>query len=265
MRLKIYNKVKSIVELGYDYIYSKFIFNKAQVIFLENEKYSEYFSSRDGSIKILNKILNKTHNRVYNEEKDSAHWPIFAALTKVKKINRILEIGTYTGEFTAILSRLFPDAEIVTLDLPESDPILRNTYKRDDDALYDNFKSMQDENLQHSKNVKFILTNSFFLNVEEYGKFDLIWVDGGHNYPEVAWDLCNSYNALNDKGVLMCDDVIKMNTDYAKGFVSTDSFRVLEYINERVNGDIVYFLKRLDGKRYARKVNRKYVSFFEKK
>jgi len=112
--------------------------------------------------------------------------------------------------------------------------------------------------------VNLVLINSLFLHDKVDGTFDLIWVDGGHNYPEIAWDLCNSYNLLNKGGILMCDDIIKMEKDFARGFVSTDSYRVLEYINQRINSDISFFLKRLDGKRYARLKNRKYIALLKK-
>jgi predicted O-methyltransferase YrrM len=264
MIIKSINKINDLIGSIYDYLFEKYFFNKENILIKEVAKFNNLAISRDGSIKVLNKALRKTLGRDYNEENDSGHWLICAAISKSININRILEIGTYTGEFTAILSKLFPDSEIITIDLPENDPILRNSYNRNNNDLYDDFKREQNANIDKLKNVNLLLTNSLFLNDKVKGKFDLIWVDGGHNYPEIAWDLSNSYNLLNDDGILMCDDIIKMEKYFARGFVSTDSYRVLEYINQRVNPDIIYFLKRLDGKRYARLKNRKYVAFLKK-
>ena len=46
------------------------------------------------------------------------------------KPKRILEIGTYDGKTAAILSYLFPDSEITTIDLKDNDPIFKSTYNR---------------------------------------------------------------------------------------------------------------------------------------
>jgi|SaaInlStandDraft_3_1057020.scaffolds.fasta_scaffold40227_2 predicted O-methyltransferase YrrM len=262
---KILNKINKLNGTIWDLLYNNHFFNEENIILGEEKKFiNEFKITRKDSLIILNKILGKTHDREFDEKNDSGHWLICAAISKSTNINRILEIGTYTGEFTAILSKLFPESEIVTIDLPEYDPILRNSYNRDNNDLYNDFKTAQNYNIDKSNNVNLLLTNSLFLNDKVNGKFDLIWVDGGHNYPEIAWDLCNSYNLLNDGGILMCDDIIKMEKNFARGFVSTDSYRVLEYINQRINTDITYFLKRLDGKRYSRLINRKFVSFLKK-
>ena len=262
---KVLNKINDLIGLVYDFLYNKYIYSKENIILREEKKIIKEFKiSRKDSLIILNKVLEKTHGREFDEKNDSGHWLLSAAISQSININRILEIGTYTGEFTAILSKLFPESEIVTIDLPEYDPILRNSYNRDNNDLYNDFKTAQNYNIDKSNNVNLLLTNSLFLNDKVNGKFDLIWVDGGHNYPEIAWDLCNSYNLLNDGGILMCDDIIKMEKNFARGFVSTDSYRVLEYINQRINTDITYFLKRLDGKRYSRLINRKFVSFLKK-
>ena len=261
---KVLNKINDLIGLVYDFLYNKYIYSKENIILREEKKIIKEFKiSRKDSLIILNKVLEKTHGREFDEKNDSGHWLLSAAISQSININRILEIGTYTGEFTAILSKLFLDSEIITIDLPENDPILRNSYNRDNNDLYDDFKKEQNKNIDKSGNVNLLLTNSLFLNDKVNGKFDLIWVDGGHNYPEIAWDLCNSYNLLNDGGILMCDDIIKMEKDFAKRFVSTDSYRVLDYLNQRVNNSVLYFLKRLDGKRYARLKNRKYIALLK--
>jgi len=260
---KVY-KIHDLICSIYDYLYRIIFFNKNSILVHEDEKFERLLISRLDSIDILNKVLQKLMVRDFDEDNDSAHWMIIAALSRRKNIKRILEIGTYNGEFTAILSELFPKSEIITVDLPENDPILRNSYDRASDEKYDNFLQTQNENIQHSKNIEFVLSNSFFLKEKVQGKFDLIWVDGGHNYPEISWDLCNSYDLLNKGGILMCDDIIKMELDYSRGLVSTDSFRVMNYMNQRVDSNVIYFLKRFDGKRYARKKNRKYIAYLEK-
>lgn len=264
MWLKMIQKISNRVGAIYDFFFEKVFFDKPSVISDETKKFKEFSITRDEATIVLNKVLRKILKREYDENIDSSHWLICAAISKSVKINRILEIGTYTGEFTAILSALFPKSEIITVDLPKSDPILRNSYQRHNNELYMNFKNKQKKNINYSNNINLILCNSFFLKDKVSGTFDLIWVDGGHNYPEIAWDLCISYSILNEGGILMCDDIIKLERDYIKGLVSTDSYRVIDYLDQRIQSELIYFLKRLSGKRYARLQNRKYIAYLKK-
>lgn len=64
----------------------------------------------------------------------SMHWVLFACVAQRFEVRRILEIGTYDGETTLLLSRLFPAADITTLDLPEDDPVFAQSYAREDPA-----------------------------------------------------------------------------------------------------------------------------------
>ena len=113
-------------------------------------------------------------------------------------------------------------------------------------------------------NLPFIPRSSFHLREEVRGEFDLIWVDGWHLYPDVAWDLCTAYHLLSSGGVLMCDDVIQMRTRYVAGYVSSDSFEVLQYIEKETEEPVVFFLKRMDPLLYARVQTRKYVAYWAK-
>ena len=100
------------------------------------------------------------------------------------------------------------------------------------------------------------------LNSKE--KFDIIWVDGGHLYPEVAWDICQCFHLLNNGGYMLCDDIIKSKTNYKTKYVSTESFRVLKYLDERYISKNTYFLKRLNPKSLSNKFLKKYVSIIKK-
>jgi predicted O-methyltransferase YrrM len=58
------------------------------------------------------------------------------------------------------------------------------------------------------KNIIFIKDNS--LNIKNYfnsKKFDLIWIDGDHSNPVVTIDIINSLDLINDKGIILNDDV----------------------------------------------------------
>src|SRR5262249_8684448 len=62
----------------------------------------------------------------------SEHSYLLAALSAgEKRIDRILEIGTFDGRNAAILSRIFPDASITTVDLMDDDPVFTASYGRE--------------------------------------------------------------------------------------------------------------------------------------
>ena len=61
----------------------------------------------------------------------SEHLIIFTAISlKNHNIKNILEIGTYDGKTSTILSKLFPFSKVTTIDLNDDDPMFVNTYSR---------------------------------------------------------------------------------------------------------------------------------------
>ena len=68
----------------------------------------------------------------YTSEDLSWHYHLFAGLRdhfKDKKI-KILEIGTFEGEFTNFISNIYEDCEIDTIDLDDNDTLFLNSYNR---------------------------------------------------------------------------------------------------------------------------------------
>ena len=195
----------------------------------------------------------------------SVHWLLFACLSQSKSIGRILEIGTFDGQTTALLAKLFPAAEIVTLDLPETDPILAGTYdySRGGDERLRAFEQRLRYNTS-APNVRLLRANSFFIPAVVQDKFDLIWIDGGHLYPEIAWDLCNAYHLLRSGGILMCDDVIPNPKGIRDAYVSPDSHAILSYITERTKDTLQLFLKRESPDWSADPRSRKFVALLQK-
>ena len=60
----------------------------------------------------------------------SEHLKIFSAISLKNNVKDILEIGTYDGFNCLILKKLFPYAEIDTLDLAENDEESLKLYNR---------------------------------------------------------------------------------------------------------------------------------------
>jgi predicted O-methyltransferase YrrM len=254
----------------------KFIFFKDKIIFepfysidkvnsIEIDKFNQYGFDYQESISRVNKILKDLDQVDYHLQNHmaSVHWLLFAALAETNKIRSILEIGTFDGQTTLLLSKIFPDAKIITVDLPEDDPIFFSSYQRDNHDFRMDFIKKQLENTS-SDNVKLVKKNSFFLNEIVEQKFDLIWVDGGHLYPEISWDICNAYHLCNAKGWIMFDDIVP-NKKSKKGAAISNGYIVLEYIKVRMKSKITYFLKRDKPEFAANPSKRNYVALMQKK
>lgn len=197
---------------------------------------------------------------------DSVHWLIFACLSLTawgKGIRDILEVGTFRGKTTLLLSKLFPDALVVTYDLPADDPVMRQTYRRDDPTRLSEHVQRRSANIVAAR-AQFIEANSFFLPVRTPGPYDLVWVDGAHTYPEIAWDICNAYNCCRPGGIVMCDDVF-MHPGGGDGIYGNgDSYEVLRYLEHRFAIPAQYFLKRENPEWSAYPRDRKFVAVLRK-
>ena len=88
-----------------------------------------------------------------------------------------------------MLSKIFKDSNIVTIDLPSDHTDFKNFYGRKNNVQ--NFITERDKKLDSLDNVKFIEMNS--LNLINHNEiYDLIWIDGAHGYPVGSIDIINS-------------------------------------------------------------------------
>lgn len=232
---------------------------------LERRRFENAGFSFDDALKQLNGILRELGKPEFGSKNGigSIHWILFCCISQVSSIKSILEIGTFDGETTLLLSKVFPDADIVTFDLPDDDPIFTTSYQREDPNYLKEFKTNQQNNLRDDR-IEFIKKNSFFLPAMVDRNFDLIWIDGGHLYPEVSWDICNAYHLCSPGGWIMCDDVMLNERGYRDGYVSPDSHEILEYVRKRTNEEVDYFLKRETAKASADPRKRKHVAVLRK-
>ena len=216
----------------------------------------------------LDQVLREISGRTFDQltGTDSVHWLLFACLSltaRGRDVRDILEIGTFRGKTTLLLSRLFPQARLVTVDLPDDDPLLRASYYREDPAIHEDHRRRRDANLA-SANARFVAANSFFLPGIAPGPYDLIWVDGGHRYPEIAWDLCNAYNMCRAGGLILCDDVFTHPEGGDGIYGGPDADHAIRYIAARLRVEPAYFLKRENPDWSAQPRMRKYVVMLEK-
>ena len=230
----------------------------------ELKKFSEAGLDVAAGRERLDEILLDISGRKFDhiDGTDSVHWLLFSCLSLTdwgRNVRNILEIGTFRGKTTSILKQLFPNAEVVTCDLPEDDPILQSSYRRGDAAALEEYKTVRDSRVC-VPGIKFVEQNSFFLPAAAPGPYDLIWMDGGHLYPEVAWDMCNAWHMCKPGGIIMCDDVFTHPNAGDGVYGNLDSHSVIEYLRVRVAADIRYFLKRENPQWSADEKNRKFVA-----
>lgn len=192
----------------------------------------------------------------------SEHWIAFAALDS-QRLKRILELGTFNGESARFLSLLFPNAEVVTLDLPDDSSVFLDSYGRNNDEYRNKFIDHRTKMLNRP-NIRYLATNSFFLPALNLGTFDFIWVDACHEYPDVAWDACNSWHLCSPGGWIFFDDVYLSDFPFfsrGESFAPRDTLKAFEmYGISKVN----YFVKRLVPQASANPRRRKYIGVINK-
>ena len=217
--------------------------------------------NRNTNIKYLNNVLESLGFNKYSEIDGlySEHLIIFAALAKSDyKINNILEIGTHNGRTSSILSKLFPKANITTIDLEDNDPIFKNTYNRNTNLKL--FIKNRNKLISQQKNINFLQINSLKLSISKNNipEQDLIWVDGAHGYPIVSADITNSIKLMNNKTILMCDDIWKKTRKNDNMYVSNAGYETLLSF-EKAKIIKTYFFRKRIGKKFNG--NYKFVSF----
>jgi len=211
------------------------------------------------SVKKLNDLYN-----VYPELKDpmaSCHHNLFAALSKKFKFEKILEVGTHNGTGAVLLSKLFPESKITTIDLPDNHPVFLTTYSRDKDNRLD-FISKRNKLMSNDSNIKFNQVDSLSLCFSEE-KFDLIWVDGAHGYPVVTADIINSLRMLKNGGFVLCDDVFKYVKKSDQMYKSIASYETIKSLSNAKLINYVLIHKRII-KPFAAPKLRKYIAVLQK-
>lgn len=195
----------------------------------------------------------------------SEHYTIFSSISKTThNIKKILEIGTYDGINAFFLSKIFPNAKITTIDLPDHNKSFASMYNRKDNVK--NFIYKRNTLIQKSKNINFEQKNSLDLYQEKSENYDLIWIDGAHGNPIVTSDVVNSTRLLKKDGLMLIDDVWKNRLFNDPIYHSTAAYQIInEFIRTNIFSSVSYFLKRLDFYSNLRfPNNQKFIAFVRK-
>lgn len=202
-------------------------------------------------------ILNKNNNM------SSEHEVLFSCIsTKYQsKIKDILEIGTHDGKNALLLSALFPEAKIDTLDLHHQETDFVKFYNREN--IVNEFIKKRDDLIFGHKNINFFEMNSVNL-INHTKKYDLIWIDGAHGYPVVCVDIINSLNLINKDGLILCDDIFTSLDGSDKMYKSIAAYETLNALKKQNLIHFTLFFKRLNAKYNCVQKERKFVALINK-
>lgn len=194
----------------------------------------------------------------------SQHWEVAAGVVLAGGVNRILEIGTERGQFTAFLQSLDSGLEITTVDLPSSNKryITATTAARaeveNELSAIQSTVAERRRNIDHLERVRFWEMNSVRLALVEE-KFDFVFVDGDHTYPVVAIDAINAVRLVQTAGWILFDDLISERR-VASEYGGAESTRIVNVLEDSGVVSVTRFHKRLEAPKLIDEVDRKYIA-----
>jgi hypothetical protein len=125
-----------------------------------------------------------------------------SVINKIYHIN-YLEIGSFEGRSTVFVGELKNTNSITAIDTWEgSDEHNNISFIK----VFENFKT--NINILNKSNIKFFKTtsNNFFKNNKYV--YNLIYIDGSHEYTQVKKDFINSLNCIEKNGYIIYDDFL---------------------------------------------------------
>ena len=155
-----------------------------------------------------------------------------------------LEIGSWEGNSAMFVLKNFNTKNVTCVDIWDlhDDKIKDDQLKR--------FNNFQSNLIEFKERFSFYKNTSdkFFINNKD--KYDVIYIDGWHEAPQVYKDINNCWNCLNENGIIICDDYfygnIKNNEDNnlpansINKFISENKHK-LKIVN--VNNTQIFFKK----------------------
>ena len=129
-----------------------------------------------------------------------------------KKMN-VLEIGSYEGRSSFFLLKYLKKIELTCVDTFKPFHELNEYNKKKFDKIYRNFKK---NTSKYSKKLFIVKNKSFNFFKSNKKKFDLIYVDGSHEYKYVLHDANNAFLALKQNGIIIFDDFMWENDEQNK-------------------------------------------------
>ena len=225
----------------------------------QNEMFRKLGLDREDGLIFLNSLSDKPMQFVQEKSVGMAseHHVLFSALSrKNNNLQRVLEIGTFQGETSRLLDKLFPKAVVESLDLPDEERAKSKVY-----AYADGMNFASDESAV--SRIKYLKQNSLRL-VEFLGGYDLIWVDGNHLSPYTISDIVNSVRLMSNQGYLVCDDIY-LKKPFVEVNADLSAISIIKALSEAGIISFVLIRKRL-GFRFNNILSgRKYIAIIRKR
>jgi len=240
-------------------------YNESYFIEEQNKIFKRLDLNRPEGLKKLQSIKKDMNFENRESPMSSEHEVLFSSLSLNNniKISKILEIGTFDGMNSFLGSKIFPNAEIDTIDLPHTETDFKNFYERKN--RIDEFISNRNNNLKKSNNIQFIEKNSINL-INSKKKYNLIWIDGAHGYPMVCADIINSLHLISPNGIILSDDIFTnlLISESDRLYNSIASFQTLALLKEENLINLELIFKRLTVNENCLEQDRKFVAVFKK-
>ena len=232
--------------------------------------FRKYHLDRDYGLEKLYR-LREQYDFLYFQKKsqiqmgNSEHQVIFSSLSKNYNFQNILEIGTFDGSNAFLLSELFPEAKIKTIDLDDHDERFINSYGRDNPNILSEFIIRRNDLLNKKHNIFFMQADSLSLSFSD-DKYDMIWIDGAHGYPVITSDIINSLRLIKHNGLILCDDVFTSQLkDIDNMYNSMGGYETLQELARANLIEYDLFYKRLNKLNNYNQDTRKYIAIYKPK
>jgi len=177
---------------------------KYSIIFIPKIIFSNFFLEKN-RIDIMNNKKKSYFEEKYKFNYDdwfSMNIKIWEKLVinKIRHIN-YLEIGSFEGRSVVFVGELKNTNSISAVDTWEGSNEHNNISMI---KVFENFK--KNINILNKSNIKFFKTTSdnFFKNNKNF--YNLIYIDGNHEYTQLKKDFANSLNCIEKNGYIICDD-----------------------------------------------------------
>lgn len=146
---------------------------------------------------------------------------ILIALCKLSCATQVFEFGTYLGGTTAVLAANLEGGRVTSIDLDTADIHVlgsgsqnHNESAENDDFLRRVSMGQLPQYVEHSpesvrKRIQLLKGDSRDLDIVSLNfqnKFDLVFIDGGHDSVTVASDSANAFQMIKENGVVVWHD-----------------------------------------------------------
>ena len=179
-------------------------------------------------IKICSSKLNFDYKDLFSNNIPSWLY-IFDEYKILNKKMNVLEIGAYEGRSSFFLLKTLKNINLTCVDTFKPFHELQENDITKFKKIFFNFK----KNIsQYSDKVKIIKKKSSFFFNKNFEKFDLIHIDGSHEFKDVKNDAKEAFKILKNKGIIIFDDFLWQNNQALKESIT---YAILEFVNMNKN------------------------------